>query len=141
MTLEKWFLLPVVLHFFMVFAIGGMMGRARFKAARSGRVKRDDVVSNNNNWPDDVRKFGSNFSNQFEVPMLWYALTAFVLITKLVDPVFVILSWMFLLSRGVHSFIHLTSNKLPDRFYAFLACFFVLAAAWVWFAIRYFSAA
>jgi hypothetical protein len=141
MTLEKWFVLPVILHFFMVFIIGGMMGRARFKGVSSGRVKRSDVVANNSNWPDDIKKIGSNFSNQFEVPMLWYALTAFVLITKLVDPVFVALSWAFLIARAAHSYIHVTSNKLPDRFYAFLLCFIVLAVAWAWFAIRFLSAA
>jgi hypothetical protein len=140
-TAEKWFLLPIFLHFFMVFAVGVAMGRARFMAVRGGRVKRSDIISNNNNWPDDVRKFSSNFSNQFEVPIFWYALTAFALITKLVDPVLIALSWVFLFSRVAHTLIHITSNKLPDRFYAFVAGFVILAIAWLWFALRYFSAA
>ncbi len=140
MNLEKWFLLPVFLHFVMVFVIAVMMGRARFEGVSSGRVKRADIVTNSNNWPDDILKISNNFNNQFQAPMLWYALTAFSLITKTVDPVLVGLSWIFLASRFAHSFIHLTSNKLPDRFYAYLVGVTVLGVAWLWFAYRYFVA-
>jgi hypothetical protein len=140
MTLEKWLLLPVFLHFVMVFVIAVMMGRARFKAVSSGRVKRSDILVNSNNWPDDILQISNNFNNQFQAPMLWYALTAFALITKVVDPVLIALSWIFLLSRVAHSAIHLTSNKLPDRFYAYLLGVTVLGIAWLWFAYRFFVA-
>jgi hypothetical protein len=138
MTLEQWALLPVVLHFFMTAAIAVIMGRKRFVAVRSGRTKRADILNNNNNWPDDVLKFSRNFDNQFQLPMLWYAVTAFALVVRLLDPVFVILSWVFFGSRVLHSYIHTGSNTLPMRFYVFLAGFMVLIAMWMWFALRVF---
>lgn len=139
MTSEKWFVLPLLLHFMQVFVIGVMMGRARFKAVATGRAKRDEIEINDMAWPRDVLQISKNFNNQFQVPSIWYALSILVVVLKLVDPILIVLSWMFLASRLVHSAIHLTTNKLPDRFYAYLLGFFILAFMWLWFALKYFG--
>ena len=36
-------------------------------------------------WPDDATKRAANFRNQFELPVLFYAVVAFALITKGAD--------------------------------------------------------
>lgn len=138
MTAEKLLLLPVIIHFFMTFAIAGMMGRARFTAVRSGRVKRSDIVNNSKAWPEDVLKIGNNFDNQFQLPMLWYACIGFALITGMVDTLLVVLAWVFLASRMAHSFVHVGGNTLPLRFYVYLAGFAVLMLMWLWFSLKYF---
>jgi hypothetical protein len=138
MDLERWFLMPVVLHFFMTAGIAIVLGRKRFKAVRSGRVKRDDILNNTNNWPDDVLKFGRNFDNQFQIPILWYALTAFSMIMKSVDPILVLMSWIFLGLRVFHTSVHIGPNTLPLRFYAFVGGFVLLIIMWLWFAVRIF---
>jgi hypothetical protein len=137
-TLEKWFVLPLVLHFFVVFMLGAAMGRARFKAAGSGRVKQADILNNSRNWPDDVLKFGNNFTNQFEIPVIWYALTLLALVTNTVNATLVVFSWLFLVFRLAHTIEHIGPNTLPRRFYFYLGGFLSLAAMWTWFAICYF---
>ena len=129
-------LLPVFLHFLLVNIVGVRMGRARFISVRSGETKRADIVLDSRKWPDRLRQISNNFDNQFQAPMAWYACIAFLLVTGFVDKIQVILAFGFLLSRVVHSFIHVTTNKLPDRFYAFMAGLVCLGAMWAWFALR-----
>jgi hypothetical protein len=136
MTYTQAILLPVFLHFLLVTIVGIRMGRARFKSVSSGETKRADIVLDARKWPDHLRQISNNFDNQFQAPMAWYACVAFLIATGLVDKVQVVLAFGFLVSRLIHSFIHITSNKLPDRFYAFIAGLFCLCAMWAWFALR-----
>ncbi len=138
MSFEKWLLLPVVLHVLMTFCIGGLMGRARFQGVRSGQVKRVDIVNNSKAWPDYILKIGNNFDNQFQLPMMWYACVAFVLVTGSVDRALVLLSWVFFGARAAHAIEHIGQNALPRRFYFYLVGFLVLILMWLWFAARYF---
>ncbi|HST94442.1 MAG TPA: MAPEG family protein, partial [Microvirga sp.] len=70
----------------------------------------------------------------------FYALVALALITRKADMLFVVMSWMFVVSRLVHAAIHVTSNKLSLRFMAFLVGVLILAAMWIIFAVRIFAA-
>jgi hypothetical protein len=49
---------------------------------------------------------------------------------------FVALAWLFVVSRLVHAYIHLTSNHVGRRFAAFAASALVLLIMWVIFAVR-----
>jgi hypothetical protein len=129
-------LFPVFLHFLLVTIVGTRMGQARFKSVSSGETKRADIVLDSRKWPDRLRQLSNNFDNQFQAPMAWYACVALLIATGFVDRVQVVLAFVFLASRAVHSFIHITTNKLPDRFYAFIAGLFCLCAMWAWFALR-----
>jgi hypothetical protein len=136
MTIEKWILFPVFLHFLLVSFLGARMGAARRNAVYAGTVKRDDIVLDDRKWPDSIRQISNNFNNQFQAPIAWYCCIAFLLITGLADGVQVFLAWGFLLARIAHSYIHIGSNRLPDRFYAFLVGLLFMSAMWVWFALR-----
>lgn len=136
MTIAQWLLLPACIHVALVFYVGARMGRARFKAARAGQVKVKDIAVDGSKWPEDVKKIASNYQNQFEVPVLFYALLPLLLVTGLADTVSVVLAWVFVASRIVHSFIHLGSNIVINRFRAFAFGFFVVVAMWVWFGLR-----
>jgi hypothetical protein len=138
MTLDKWLLLPVFLHFLMVFFIGALMGRARFRGGAEGRFKRSDIINNSNGYPADIKKIGDSFNNQFQLPVSWYSCVAFVMITGTADRFLVLLSWVFLVSRVMHAANHIGANTLPQRFYFYLTGFIALAAMWIWFSIRYF---
>jgi hypothetical protein len=134
----KLFLAPVFLHVLLILVVGVASGRARFAGVRSGRVKRADILNTSANWPDDIRKIGNNLDNQFQLPTIWYGLTAIVLALGMVDWVLIALSWAFVAARYAHSYIHTGANTLPARFYVFLAGFIIVDAMWIWFALRVF---
>jgi hypothetical protein len=46
------------------------------------------------------------------------------------------MSWIFVVLRIVHAYIHTTSNHVAHRFYAFLASNIVLLLMWIIFTVR-----
>ena len=49
---------------------------------------------------------------------------------------FVVMAWIFVLSRLAHAYIHTTSNHVPTRFRAFAVGMLVLLLMWIIFAVR-----
>lgn len=78
---------------------------------------------------------GNNFLNLFELPLLFYVLAAFAMITQTVSPFLVTLAWVYVGLRALHSLIHLTYNKVMHRFSAWAASTLVLWAMWICFAM------
>lgn len=74
-----------------------------------------------------------NFRNLFEVPVLFYALTAVALATSHIPTWLVAGAWLFIALRALHSFIQCTYNKVMHRFPVFVASFFLIMALWVAF--------
>ena len=64
---------------------------------------------------------GDNFKNQFELPVIFYALCLLFIVTDSSNTGLVIAAWVFVASRVLHTLIHVTNNKIfPNRFLAFL---------------------
>jgi hypothetical protein len=136
MTIVQWLLLPAFIHVAWVMLLGFRMGRARTGAIRAGRARIAEIALDNTRWPDDVRKFANNYDNQFQVPMLFYAVLPLLLITQLADIGSVVLGWAFVVGRIAHSLVHTGSNNVMRRFYGFVVSFVAVAAMWAWFALR-----
>ena len=83
-----------------------------------------------------MQQVANAFQNQFETPVLFYALVALAVLTRKADLLFVVLSWLFVLSRLVHAYVYATTNTLLVRFRIFLAGTLVLLAMWIVFAAR-----
>jgi hypothetical protein len=130
-------LLPVFVHVALVFVVLFRTVIARQRAVASGRA---DWQQNalDDRWPEEARKPANNFRNQFELPVLFYALVAFLLVTTKADLVEVVLAWIFVISRILHTLVHLGSNVVMRRGMAFLLGIMALLVMWVWFALRLF---
>ncbi|MFE1597713.1 MAPEG family protein [Methylobacterium sp. ID0610] len=129
-------LAPVFVQVLLTFGLLIWTGRARFAAARAGAVKVERIAMGERNWPAPAQQVANAFANQFELPVLFYALTAFAVLTRKADLVFVIMAWAFVLTRIAHAFVYATTNPLMLRFRIFLAGALVLMAMWVVFAVR-----
>jgi hypothetical protein len=82
-------------------------------------------------WPEDAEKRAHNQRNQFELPVLFYAVATFALILAAVDLTLVVLAWAFVASRVVHAAIHIGPNKVRWRGPAFILGFLIVTAMWV----------
>lgn len=71
-----------------------------------------------------------NFRNLFELPVLFYALCLSHALLDSAGPVDLALAWAFVVSRGVHSAIHLSYNRVTHRFTAYLLGALCLWVAW-----------
>jgi hypothetical protein len=129
-------LLPVFVLVALHIALALMLFVERNRVLYSGKLKIRDIALTRETWPERAKQLGNAFQNQFEFPILFYILVGFALITRKADLVFVVLSWLFVLSRFVHAYIHVTSNRVPRRFLAFLFGVIVLVIMWAMFAIQ-----
>jgi hypothetical protein len=133
-------LLPVFVQVALTFLLLMWMGRSRIASLRAGDVKVRDIALGERSWPTRIQQIANSYHNQFELPVLFYAIVALALITRKADLLFVVLSWVFVGSRLVHAVIHTTSNRVSQRFAVFLVGVIVLMAMWIMFALRIFAA-
>ena len=138
MSIVQWLLLPLFFHVALISYVGTRTVKGRIKTVMSGKTKLSEIALDSSKWPSDVRKFGNNFDNQFDVPMLWYAACGLLVATGKADAVSAILSWAFIATRFIHSYIHTGSNFVRYRMFAFLSGFALVVAMWTWFGLRLF---
>lgn len=129
-------LLPVFvlvgLTFWLLFWTGG----ARVAAIRRGETRVRDIALGQPAWPPRVQQISNSYHNQLQVPVLFYVLVILALFTRKADLLFVVMSWLFVLTRVVHMAIHVTVNRVDLRFYAFAAGAALLLLMWIIFTVR-----
>lgn len=115
-------MLPVFVQVLLTFVVLIALGRARGQSLQARQTSRanNDVAMGSFSWSDAAIKASNNFSNQFEIPVLFYAAVAFALILKQSDLTLVVLAWIFAVSRIVHAIIHTGANKVSWRFPVYL---------------------
>jgi hypothetical protein len=129
-------LLPVFVLVAMTAVLNIWMGWSRTSSVRRGAVKIRDIALGERNWLKHTQQLSNAFHNQFELPVLFYVLVAFALITRQADLLFVILSWIFVASRFVHAYIMVTTNYVPRRAQVHFIGSGVLILMWLIFAVR-----
>ena len=107
------------------------LARMRFAAARAGRVDpRYYKVFKGEGEPAELAAMSRNVINLYEMPTLFYAGTALALAGGQSGALLVGLGWAYFALRGLHTVVHVTSNKILWRFRVFGASWLVLVAYW-----------
>jgi hypothetical protein len=133
-------LLPVFVQVFLTFFFLIWMARSRLAALKGGETKVRDVALRQPNWPERVTQIANTFHNKLELPILFYVLVAFALITRKADLIFVVMSWMFVATRLFHAYVYATTNRIQHRFQVFAVGAVILLLMWIIFALRIFFA-
>ena len=131
-------LYPVFVQVLLVVVVGMSMAAARARAVKTVDRQRGnpDLAMGRFAWPDDAVKRAANYRNQFEAPVLFYAVVAFALITKGADTLMIVLAWLYVLTRIVHAAIHIGPNKVRWRSPAFALGFLIVALMWIKLALH-----
>jgi hypothetical protein len=129
-------LLPVFVQVALTFAMLFWMGSVRTRSVSSGETKMRDIALGQQAWPTRTQQISNNYHSQFQLPLLFYVLVIFAWLTKMADLLFLVMAWIFVISRIAHAYVHCTSNHVPTRFKVFAVGVFVLLAMWVIFAVR-----
>jgi hypothetical protein len=129
-------LLPLFVQVALTFVLLLATGNTRVGAVTRKEVKVSDVALGQNNWPARITQIGNSYNNQLQLPALFYVLVTLSWITRKADLLFVIMSWVFVISRIAHARIHTTTNDMRVRFYAFAMGAAVLLIMWAIFAVR-----
>ena len=129
-------LLPVFVLVGLTFCLLIGMAVARTRALSGGQTKFKDIALRQPNWPEKATKIGNCYSNQFEIPVLFYILIALALPLKHADLFIVLMSWVFVVTRFVHAGIFVTTNNVQRRGQVWFAGVLVLLAMWIYFALK-----
>jgi len=129
-------LLPVFVQVGLTFALLIGMALARRRSLVSGETKIRDVALGEANWPKSTTQIANCYRNQFELPVLFYALIALALPLRHADLFIVLMSWVFVVTRFAHAGILATSGEGRNRSLAWLAGALVLLAMCVYFALK-----
>lgn len=76
--------------------------------------------------PESVQLPAYNLRNLLELPVLFYVLCLYLFATGSVDAAFLVMAWLYVGLRAVHSLIHCTHNIVMQRFLAYVASSVVL---------------
>lgn len=126
-------LFPLLAQVLLTFMVMVRMYATRIPEFRARNIDPEAVKTrkDKNELLIDSARSADNFSNLFEMPVLFYTAILLALVLMLSDPVLVALAWLYVALRYVHSFIHTTYNSVWHRFYAFIASAGVLLVIWL----------
>ena len=131
----------LVYPMFAMFALTGavliLLFRSRVRAIREKDVTQGYFkVYQGQVEPEYAAKRSRHFSNLFEAPTLFYAVCLAAMVTQQADRTLEVLAWLYVAARLVHSFVHLGRNEIVPRLTAYFSSWAVMAAMWIYLAVR-----
>ena len=137
MTLDYAILLPPTALVLLTGFVWLRLGSDRLSELRTRRIHPQQVATSKQ-MGETLQNVQSadHFRNLFEVPVLFYAVCGFIAITRQTTLFLLACAWGYVVLRAVHTYIHLTDNKVVRRFQAFVASTIVLYVMWGIFAVR-----
>jgi hypothetical protein len=109
---------------------------------RTGHMKRNPPTAEDfatgaaaRRYFEPVEMAANNFSNLFELPVLYFALVPLLILTGSTNGLQVLLAWGFVLLRIGHSVIHIGPKNVQARFIVYLLSTMLLVAMWLGFFI------
>ena len=112
---------PVIAQIILTFIVYMLLPIAKSRVLKTIEVDINRRALHNDAWPDSVLKISNNVQNQFESPVLFYALCFMLWATNNVDTFTLIVAWGFVFLRVVHVVVHIRSNYIPVRKRVFMA--------------------
>jgi hypothetical protein len=123
----------------LTFVVLTLVPVRRFRAAFAGKVRAQDFkYGESARVPGDVSIPNRNYMNLLELPLLFYVLCLAQYVTAQVGMVTLVLAWVYVALRALHSLIHLTWNNVMHRLVVFAASNVVLGTMWVLFLVAVF---
>ncbi|MEM7566270.1 MAG: MAPEG family protein [Pseudomonadota bacterium] len=131
---------PVLGHLVLVQVLFAMVSLRRFQAVRRGEARYGQMARAGGE-PELSRRWARNLDNQFQVPLLFYALVALLYATGQVAPgrpdlVQTGLAWVFLAGRIAHTVVQVSRDDVKLRGRVFAINYLALSAMWLLFFAR-----
>lgn len=125
---------PMIAHAALIFGLYILLSTRRVGAVRDGRAKAEQFRENRDE-PAESLVVKNAIANQFELPVLFYAVSILLYLVDADNPVTVAGGWLFVVLRYAHAYVHVTSNRLRYRRPLFIASLLVAMMLWAWLAV------
>jgi hypothetical protein len=126
---QQLILQPVVSMFLLTGSVWAFMYIRRLSFMLRHNIDPQSVATPelmNARLPAYINNSSNNLKNLFELPVVFYALCAFLLLSQKVDAVFLYSAWAYAGLRATHSLVHCTVNVVNLRFAAYFLSSLVL---------------
>ena len=124
-------MLPIFAQVALTFGLMFWMGVVRVRAVTRREVRLKDIALGQRVWGDRITAISNSYSSQFELPVLFYAVTALLMLSGYVTGFQIVLAWAFVGLRVVHVAIYTTTNNLRHRLTVFTLGAVVLMTMWI----------
>jgi len=128
-TINSDFILPAIVLMMVTLVVWlNMFSRRAIAIKKNGLDPQDYPTPEKFNaaLSERVQAPANCFKNLFEMPVIFYALTAFVVATSSGDQIFLNMAWAFVGLRALQACVHCTYNRVMHRFYAYLSSSLIL---------------
>jgi len=112
---------PVITQIILTFIVYILLPISKSRVLKTMEVDINRRALHNDAWPDSVLKISNNVQNQFESPVLFYALCFMLWALNIVSVFSLYVAWGYVVLRVTHVFVHTGSNKIPVRKKVFMA--------------------
>ena len=117
----------VLMNFIVMFHMRYMIS----KAIKNKDVEYKYFKAYESSAPEYLLISRHHYKNFFEIPILFYLLCLVLYMIDDVSAIDLWIAWLFVIFKGVHSYIRITSNYVPYRAYSFFVCVFLLFGGWI----------
>ena len=110
-------------------------GKRKSADVKSGNFDREKAAMNNEAWSKPVVLTSKNLANQFQLPVIFYVLCLILASIDAVTMTVLVVAWLFVVTRYIHAYVHVSTNYVPVRMRVFLLgtlFLFVLFALTAW---------
>ncbi|GJM11213.1 MAG: hypothetical protein DHS20C11_34890 [Lysobacteraceae bacterium] len=132
-------LYPAFAMFALTIFILLRMGYHRVSAIKGKKMSIKFFRDYSGEQPEYLRVMERHFANLCETPMLFYVGVILAVVTNSASSFVIIVAWVYFALRCVHSLIHLTTNNVNQRFFAFILSVTALVVMWGMIAVSVIS--
>lgn len=135
---QKLIFLPLLAQVLLTAIVWFWMYKTRIAEMKRNRIN-PQALSNNADATKHLKSVAApadNFKNLFEIPVLFYVAVTTLYVTQMVDTLFLTLAGVFVLFRYIHSFVHITYNKVMHRFTVYAISTLTIWIMWLMIGIR-----
>jgi hypothetical protein len=118
---------PMLAHFGWVCLLYTWLTIARLRAVQRGDVEFPCFVTGREE-PLAIARITRNLANQFELPMVFYALVVLLVALGRVTTVDLVAAWVFVLGRVIHTLVQTLTDNVPLRGQVFMINFLAVVA-------------
>jgi hypothetical protein len=109
-------LLPLLAMVGLTLAVWVRLYVVRVREMKRSRINPQRLAGSADKGLLKDTRASDNFSNLFEVPVLFYALVLATIASGIADPALLVLAWAFVGLRALHSAIQCSYNRVMHRF-------------------------
>ena len=129
-------LLPMSAQVLLTFVVLLFIPYRRFRASFAKQVTPEDfALGESANVPSTVSLPNRNYMNLLEQPVLFYVLCLALYVTENVTSFFLIMAWVYFITRVFHSIVHLSYNNVIHRLICFAISNVILLVMWIRFIV------